>query len=253
MSSYRRRLGAAALAALLASLAAAAASRAQDVLRYQLWTADSLALVGGYLRAPQGTQPRPIALLLHDRGVTGASLASLGETLRALGVESFLPDLRGEGQSRLSTAGPVPPAARWDAPARAQLARDLEALFAFADQQPGLRGRPWLIAAEGESTPLALELLAGLGGSRFLGALLLSPLAPADLDSLAARAAQPVLLAVCDQDAESLAAARALAEVLPGAQRALRVAGCRSRGARLIGAAPALPAEFLKWLEATQP
>lgn len=252
MRNARSRIRAMALAALLAALAAAPL-RAQDVLGFQLWTADSLAFFGSYLRAPQGAHPRPLALLLHDRGVAGASLANLGETLQALGVECFLPDLRGEGRSRLRSAGPVPASACWDAPARAQLARDLEALFAFADLQPGLDGRPWLIAAEGEATPLALELLAGPGGSRFRGALLLSPLAPADLDSLAAHAPQPVLLAVCDQDAESLAAAQALNAALPGPQRALRVASCRSRGAHLIAAAPALPAEFLRWQDAARP
>ncbi|MBM4116301.1 hypothetical protein FJ251_00930 [bacterium] len=222
-------------------------------MRFQIWTADSLALVGGYLRTPSGAQPRPIALLLHDRGVAGGSLASLGGTFQALGVEVLLPDLRGEGQSRVSVAGPVPPAPRWDGPARALLARDLEALFAFVDQQPGLAGRPWLLAAEGEATALALELLAGPRGGRFAGALLLSPLAPADLDSQAARAPQPVLLAVCDQDAESLAAARALAAAQPGPARRLERLDCRSRGAWLLAARPALPAEFLRWLAGEQP
>jgi alpha-beta hydrolase superfamily lysophospholipase len=248
---HRNGAGLAVLTLALA-LALAAPAAAADLLRFQLWTADSLALVGGYFRAPAG--PRPVALLLHDRGVTGGSLAGLAESWQSLGVSVFLPDLRGEGDSRLSTAGPVAPAAAWDASARALLARDLETLLAFADRQPDLRGRPWVIGAEGEACALALELLAGPGGARYAAALLLSPLPTADLAPAAAAVPQRLLLAACDQDAESLAALRQLYAVEaagsgePGATRRMELAPCRSRGARLLAASQELPARFLRWL-----
>ncbi len=245
-----RRSIAAALTAL--ALALGPSGAAADVVRFQLWTADSLALVGGYFRAPAG--PRPIALLLHDRGQNGGGLAGLAESWQALGLAVFLPDLRGEGGSRLSTAGPVPAAAAWDAAARALLARDLEALLAFADRQPGLAGRPWVIGAEGEACALALELLAGPDAARYEAALLLSPLPTPDLAPAAAAVPQRLLLAACDQDEESLAALRALyareatGATPAGATRRMELAPCRSRGARLLAATTGLPARFLRWL-----
>jgi len=247
----RLRTGAA-LAALVIALAAPAPLAAAEVIRFQLWTADSLALVGGYFRAPAG--PRPIALLLHDRGQNGSALVGLAETWQALGLPVFLPDLRGEGGSRLSTAGPVPAAAAWASPARALLARDLEALLAFADRQPDLAGRPGGIGAEGEACALALELMAGAGGARYAAALLLSPLPTPDLTPAAGAVPQRLLLAACDQDEESLPALRALyareAESAgePGSTRRLELAPCRSRGAHLLAASHELPARFLRWL-----
>jgi alpha-beta hydrolase superfamily lysophospholipase len=248
---WRPRTGAG-LAALALALMLAAPLAAAEVVRFQLWTPDSLALVGGYFRAPAG--PRPIALLLHDRGQSGSALVGLAETWQALGIAVFLPDLRGEGGSRLSTAGPVPAAVAWDGPARALLARDLQTLFAFADRQPDLSGRPWVIGAEAEACALALELLAGPGGARFTAALLLSPLPTPDLAPRAAAVPQRLLLAACDQDAESLAALRPLYAVEAagsgeaGATRRMELAPCRARGARLLAASNELPARFLRWL-----
>jgi hypothetical protein len=249
--TQRLRIGAG-LAVLALALALAAPAAAADVVRFQLWTPDSLALVGGYFRAPAG--PRPIALLLHDRGQNGGALAGLAETWQALGLAVFLPDLRGEGASRRSATGAVPAAAAWDAAARALLARDLETLLAFADRQPGLAGRPWVIAAEGEACALALELMAGPGGARYAAALLLSPLPTPDLAPPAAAVSQRLLLATCDQDEESLVALRALyaqegaGSGAPGATRRMELAPCRARGAHLLAASSGLPARFVRWL-----
>jgi alpha-beta hydrolase superfamily lysophospholipase len=236
------------LTLLAAVLLAPPPARAADIVRFQVWTEDSLALYGGYFRAPAARTPRPIALLLHDRGQTGGDLVGLAESLQALGASVFLPDLRGEGRSRLARAGPVPPAASWDATARARLARDLEAVLAFADGQPELGGRPWLLAAEGEACALALELMAGAGGARYTAALLLSPLPAPDLAPAAANPRQRLFLVACDQDEASLAAVRALYGTDAGATRRLELAPCRSRGARLLAASPDLPARFLRWL-----
>jgi dienelactone hydrolase len=241
-----------ALACALSGARAPAAAAASDIVRFQLWATDSLALVGGYFRAPAG--PRPVALLLHDRGESGKSLRALAGTWQALGCAVFLPDLRGAGESRLSPAGPVRPLAAWDAPARRLLAHDLDAVLAFADRQPDLIGRPWVIAAEGEACALALEMMAAPGGARFTAALLLSPLPAADLAPDAMALPQRLLLAACDQDEESLVVLRALyaSEAVgqgePGSTRKLELAPCRSRGARLLAASTELPARFLRWL-----
>ena len=94
--------------ALLLLCAPLARAQTADLVRFQLWTADSLALAGSYFRAFDAAQP--LVLLLHDRGASSYALAPLGYGLQDAGAAVFLPDLRGEGDSVNSRRGRVSPA-----------------------------------------------------------------------------------------------------------------------------------------------
>ena len=238
--------------ALLLLCAPLARAQTADLVRFQLWTADSLALAGSYFRAFDAAQP--LVLLLHDRGASSYALAPLGYGLQDAGAAVFLPDLRGEGDSVNSRRGRVSPAPAWNASARALIARDLEAVLGFADRQPGLEGRPWVLIAEGEACALALEMLAedaerAPQARRYAGGLLVSPLPTADLRASANAAPQPLLLTACDQDSVSLESVRALLAAGPEGSRRVELLPCRSRGLRALGGDLALPLRFLQWVD----
>jgi pimeloyl-ACP methyl ester carboxylesterase len=203
-----------------------------DVVRFQIWGGDSLALFGSYFGARASDDDRPGLIVLHDRGAQGRDFAVMARDLQDAGITVILPDLRGEGESLRTRGRSMQPPPSWDAPWRSLMAEDVAALLRFADHQPSLTGRPWLLLAEGEAASLALELMAG--NSRYRGAILLSPLPAPDQDPAVAELEGRVLMFCCDQDQERVEVLRRLFQLLPPESRRMELLPCRSRGSYMI-------------------
>ncbi len=212
-------------------------------VRLQVWSPDSVALYASYF--PARDREAPVALLLHDRGGQGSDLMGLAESFQASGIPVLLPDLRGEGESVTSRRGNVAPARQWGEPEKAILARDAEAICAFADAQETLRDRPWLAVAVGEAAPLAFALADSL--PRFERLALLSPRSGSALPLEPGGRALPVLLFACDEDSVAAAAVRGLYELLPAGMRRMDLLPCRSRGSRMLRWVPELTERLSAW------
>lgn len=238
-----------AVLALAAFAAAGEGKSAQNWVRFQVWSPDSVALLASYY--PSADSSGPVALMLHDRGGQGSDLAELAQYFQAAGIPVFLPDLRGEGQSVESRHGRIPPAERWGERERHLLERDLERILLFAQNQPILRERDWVLVAVGEAAALALELKAT--DSRFKRLALLSPRVEEDLVPAALASPDPVLLIACDEDEEAAAWVRDLYGQLPAGARRMDLLPCRSRGARIIRWVKDLDARLHTWSLGAEP
>ncbi len=220
--------------------------KADSWVRFQLWGADSLALYGSYFAAPVPEDERPGLIVLHDRGARGLDFGALAQGLQAAGITVILPDLRGEGESITTRGRSMHPPEYWDSAWRHLMAEDVKALLRFADRQPSLTGRPWLLLAEGEAATLALELVND--HPRFHGAILLSPSPAPDQDPALAELDGRVLMFTCDQDLEMVAKLRELYQLLPQESRRMELLPCRSRGSLMIKWVPGLADRIRAWI-----
>ncbi len=217
-----------------------------NVHRFQTWGADSLALYGRYFQARAIADDQPGLIVLHGRGAQGGDFAVLARQLQAAGITVILPDLRGEGESIRTRGSSMQPPLSWDATWRRLMTEDVEALLRFADHQPTMTDRPWLLLAEEEAASLALELVAA--HPRFRGAILLSPLPAVDQSPAVAELEGRVLLLSCDQDSERVELLRDLFHLLPPESRSMELLPCRSRGSYMIKWVPELTERIKAWI-----
>jgi len=96
MSTSRCFHGAVVPVAVLVAATAAIEVRA-EVVRFK--TSDGIEIVGDYVAPPQGSEPAPVAILLHMYGVTRSSWAPLIAKLTPAGFAVLAIDLRGHGDS----------------------------------------------------------------------------------------------------------------------------------------------------------
>ncbi|MCP4549017.1 MAG: hypothetical protein GY835_21385 [bacterium] len=221
----------------------AALAKKGNWVRYETWTADSLAAGGLYFPAPLGDEPA--VLMLHSRGEAIKHYDLLAKRFQEKGSPVIIPSFRGEGFSTKSNKGTVPPAARWGQKERTILLNDLESALTFAAAQIGMEKREWIVVGSGESCAIAFELLAR--DSSFTRLICLAPLLQADFDMQLVKRPDRMFLVACDGDEEAMASLRKIEKTAPEWTTQVEVPGCRARGQSILRWQPAILERMVIW------